>query len=101
VALTPPGDDRRKIAGRSSREVQVMRERVWFWLLWASNQVGTQVGRVMGFARAGRSYSLAAVLARRAPQSGPSRSVFIVPQGRPHERNGLAPRRTATRHPPG
>lgn len=79
-----------------------MRERIWFWLTWASNQLGTQVGRVVGLARAGRSYSLVEVLKTRRRVAGVGRSTFIVPQqSRPHERSGLAPRRSATRHPPG
>lgn len=78
-----------------------MRERIWFWVLWASAQLGTQVGRVSALARASRSYSLLDVLTRRAQPPGPRRSVFIVPQGRPHERSGLGPRRSSTRHTPG
>ena len=68
--------------------------RLWFWLLWASGQVGGQVGRVVGMARAARSAMLFRPEARKPPVS--SRSVYVRPL-RPHERNGLSPRHSAGR----
>lgn len=74
-----------------------MRERIWFWLLWASTQVGTQVGRVVGLARAARAATILRQFESR-PQPV-RRSTFIQPT-RPHERSGLAPRRSAQRRLP-
>jgi hypothetical protein len=68
--------------------------RMWFWLLWASTQVGTQMGRVVGVARAARSAMVLHRIQRK--QVLPPRSVYVRPV-RPNERSGLAPRHTAGR----
>lgn len=71
--------------------------RLWFWLIWASGQVGGQVGRVVGMARAARSAVVLRQIQRR--QQVPPRSTYVRPT-RPHERNALAPRHSAGSLPP-
>lgn len=66
--------------------------RLWFWVLWASSQVGTQVGRVVGVAKAARSAMVLRQIQRK--QIAPPRSVYVRPV-RPNERSGLSPRHSA------
>lgn len=74
-----------------------MAGRWMFWLLWASSQVGTQVGRVVGVARAARSAIALHRIQRR--QGPPPRSTYVRPS-RPNERSGLGPRHSARQRTP-